>query len=144
MSRYVMAHIKIPIKVSKKGEIDLLNEYTRTEIEGLDVLPEKPLNDNMYSKIMEYLQTADKKQKEIEEIAPTKMEEEEQQKMMAEEQFQQMQETSDEKESDEKEEEKVEVLYLTEGQIKKRHRTQVQSFKNVGHKPLHFTRKNLV
>ncbi len=149
MSRYVMAHIQIPILVSETGKIEVLNEYTRTEISGLDKLPAKPADDNMYAKIMDFLRYKNVEEKDdanvnvnvdanvnanvnanvdanVEESSFTNVEEKV--------------ETS----VDEKYEAPVEFLYLTEGQLKKRSHTQFQSFKNIKKQPKHYTRKNLL
>lgn len=129
MSRYVMANIKIPILVSETGKIDILNEYTQTEISGLDKLPASPADDNMYAKIMDFLRYKNVEEKDdanVEKNSSTNVEK------------------KDEVNVEVPNEEKVEFLYLTEGQLKKRSHTQFQSFKNIKIQPKHYTRKNLL
>ncbi len=56
MKRYVLANIKIPIVINENGLFDMLNEYTQTEITSLNELPEIEEEDNLYKKIMEFLE----------------------------------------------------------------------------------------
>jgi hypothetical protein len=59
MKRYVLANIKIPIIVNEDGLFDMLNEYTQTEITSLNQLPAIEEEDNLYKKIMEFLNKKD-------------------------------------------------------------------------------------
>lgn len=56
MKRYVLANIKIPILVNENGLFDMLNEYTQTEITMLNELPTIEGEDNLYKKIIEFLE----------------------------------------------------------------------------------------
>lgn len=56
MKRYVLANIKIPVVINENGLFDMLNEYTQTEITSLNELPEIEGEDNLYKKIMEFLE----------------------------------------------------------------------------------------
>lgn len=57
MKRYVLANIKIPVVINENGLFDMLNEYTQTEITSLNALPTIEEEDNLYKKIMEFLNT---------------------------------------------------------------------------------------
>ena len=56
MKRYVLANIKIPVVINENGLFDMLNEYTQTEITSLNELPAIEGEDNLYKKIMEFLE----------------------------------------------------------------------------------------
>jgi hypothetical protein len=56
MKKYVMANIKIPVIINENGLFDMLNEYTQTEITSLNELPAIEGEDNLYKKIMEFLE----------------------------------------------------------------------------------------
>jgi hypothetical protein len=56
MKRYVMANIKIPVVINENGLFDMLNEYTQTEITSLNELPAIEGEDNLYKKIIEFLE----------------------------------------------------------------------------------------
>ena len=56
MKRYVLANIKIPVVINENGLFDMLNEYTQTEITSLNALPTIEEEDNLYKKIMEFLE----------------------------------------------------------------------------------------
>ena len=51
-----MANIKIPVVINENGLFDMLNEYTQTEITSLNELPAIEGEDNLYKKIMEFLE----------------------------------------------------------------------------------------
>ncbi len=51
-----MANIKIPVIINENGLFDMLNEYTQTEITSLNELPAIEGEDNLYKKIMEFLE----------------------------------------------------------------------------------------
>lgn len=71
MRKYVLANIKIPVLIDENGSFDMLNEYARTEITLLNKLPEIELDDNLYKRIIEFLQTNDlDKQEKVEERVP--------------------------------------------------------------------------
>lgn len=59
MRKYVLANIKIPVLIDENGSFDMLNEYARTEITLLNKLPEIEQDDNLYKRIIEFLQTND-------------------------------------------------------------------------------------
>ena len=56
MKRYVLANIKIPVVINENGLFDMLNEYTQTEITSLNELPAIEGEDNLYKKIIEFLE----------------------------------------------------------------------------------------
>ena len=56
MKRYVWANIKIPVVINENGLFDMLNEYTQTEITSLNELPAIEGEDNLYKKIIEFLE----------------------------------------------------------------------------------------
>ena len=51
-----MANIKIPVVINENGLFDMLNEYTQTEITSLNELPAIEGEDNLYKKIIEFLE----------------------------------------------------------------------------------------
>jgi len=56
--KYLMATIRIPVKISLDGELTLLNEYSKIEIEKMNEETEMLLTkttDTIYSKVIEYL-----------------------------------------------------------------------------------------
>ena len=68
MRKYVLANIKIPVLIDENGSFDMLNEYARTEITMLNELPEIELDDNLYKRIIEFLQTNDLDKQEREDV----------------------------------------------------------------------------
>ena len=56
MKKYVLANIKIPVVINENGLFDMLNEYTQTEITSLNELPAIEGEDNLYKKIIEFLE----------------------------------------------------------------------------------------
>ena len=51
-----MANIRIPVVINENGLFDMLNEYTQTEITSLNELPAIEGEDNLYKKIIEFLE----------------------------------------------------------------------------------------
>ena len=68
MRKYVLANIKIPVLIDENGSFDMLNEYARTELTMLNELPEIELDDNLYKRIIEFLQTNDLDKQEREDV----------------------------------------------------------------------------
>ena len=88
--KYLMAVVRIPVRVTSDGNLSLLNEYSKITIEKMDEILTRT-NDTIYSKVVDYLENFDV----IEEKAKVKEEEEEEVK----------EEEEEVKEEEEKEEE---------------------------------------
>ena len=70
--KYLMAVVRIPVRVTSDGNLSLLNEYSKITIEKMDEILTRT-NDTIYSKVVDYLENFDV----IEEKAKVKEEEEE-------------------------------------------------------------------
>ena len=113
--KYLMATIRIPVKISLDGELTLLNEYSKIEIEKMNEETEMLLTkttDTIYSKVIEYLgmyiqvkntsiilEEEDKEEEDKEEDDKEEEEKEEEEK------------EEEEKEEEDKEEEEKEEMY---------------------------------
>ena len=68
--KYLMAVVRIPVRVTSDGNLSLLNEYSKITIEKMDEILTRT-NDTIYSKVVDYLENFDV----IEEKAKVKEEE---------------------------------------------------------------------
>ena len=91
--KYLMAVVRIPVRVTSDGNLSLLNEYSKITIEKMDEILTRT-NDTIYSKVVDYLENFDV----IEEKAKVKEEEEVKEE-----------EVKEEEEEEEKEKEKEEA-----------------------------------
>ena len=91
--KYLMAFVRIPVRVTSDGNLSLLNEYSKITIEKMDEILTRT-NDTIYSKVVDYLENFDV----IEEKAKVKEEEEVKEE-----------EVKEEEEEEEKEKEKEEA-----------------------------------
>jgi hypothetical protein len=66
-TNYLIATIRIPVKVKLDGKLSVLNDYVKIEIEKMNSFPKKS-NDSIYNKIVEYV---DKNPEYLEIIANT-------------------------------------------------------------------------
>ena len=122
--KYLMATIRIPVRISLDGELTLLNEYSKIEIEKMNEETEMLLTkttDTIYSKVIEYLgmyiqlkntsiileeKEKEEEEKEEEEKEEEEKEEEDKEDKEKEEEEKEKEDKEDkEKEEEEKEEE---------------------------------------
>ena len=101
--KYLMAVVRIPVRVTSDGNLSLLNEYSKITIEKMDEILTRT-NDTIYSKVVDYLENFDV----IEEKAKVKEEEEEEVKEEEEEVKEEEEEEVKEEEEEVKEEEEKE------------------------------------
>ena len=146
MKRYVLANIKIPVVINENGLFDMLNEYTQTEITSLNELPAIEGEDNLYKKIIEFLENKKDDLEEpvqkikikdcIEEIE----EDEETEKEGSEEGSEETEKESSEEGSEETEKESSEeicnstmeqVMTICKNNIKMRKHSNNMTFKNI-------------
>ena len=97
--KYLMAVVRIPVRVTSDGNLSLLNEYSKITIEKMDEILTRT-NDTIYSKVVDYLENFDV----IEEKAKVKEEEEE-----VKEEEEEVKEEEVKEEDEEEEEEKEEA-----------------------------------
>ena len=128
--KYLMATIRIPVKISLDGELTLLNEYSKIEIEKMNEETEMLLTkttDTIYSKVIEYLgmyiqvkntsiileeedkEEEDKEEEDKEEEDKEEDDKEEEEK--EEEEKEEEEKEEEEKEEEDKEEEEKEEMY---------------------------------
>jgi len=144
MKRYVMANIKIPVVINENGLFDMLNEYTQTEITSLNELPAIEGEDNLYKKIMEFLEN--KKDNLEEPVQKIKIKDciEETSEESSQESSQESSEETSEESSEELEKERSEerseemcnstmeqVLTICKNNIKMRKHSNNMTFKNI-------------
>ena len=131
MKRYVLANIKIPVVINENGLFDMLNEYTQTEITSLNELPAIEGEDNLYKKIIEFLEN---KKDDLEEpIQKIKI------KDCIEETSEEMEKESSEESSEESSQAKEEmcnstmeqVMTICKNNIKMRKHSNNMTFKNI-------------
>ena len=141
MKRYVLANIKIPVVINENGLFDMLNEYTQTEITSLNELPAIEGEDNLYKKIIEFLEN---KKDDLEEpVQKIKIkdciEEEEDEEEEEEDEEESSEEGSEEteKESSEESSEEIcnstmeQVMTICKNNIKMRKHSNNMTFKNI-------------
>jgi hypothetical protein len=134
MKKYVMANIKIPIVINENGMFDMLNEYTQTEITVLNELPSIEEEDDLYKKIMEFLQ-----RKESE----NNLEEEPVEKIKIKDNIEEerSEESSEESSEERSEEMKEQILTICTNNIKMRKHSDNMTFKNLKKGAKLYTRK---
>jgi hypothetical protein len=98
--KYLMAVVRIPVRVTSDGNLSLLNEYSKITIEKMDEILTRT-NDTIYSKVVDYLENFDV----IEEKAKVK-EEEVKEEEVTEEEVKEEEEEEEEEEVKEEEEAK--------------------------------------
>ena len=143
MKRYVLANIKTPIIVNEDGLIDMLNEYTQTEITSLNQLTAIEEEDNLYKKIMEFLSKKDDLEEPI-------------RKIKIKDDIEEIEETSkgsdsceatkdddeeDDEDKDETNETVEQVLTICKNNIKMRKHSDNMTFKNIKKCAKSYTRK---
>ena len=139
-----MANIKIPVVINENGLFDMLNEYTQTEITSLNELPAIEGEDNLYKKIMEFLEN--KKDNLEEPVQKIKIKDciEETSEESSQESSQESSEETSEESSEELEKERSEerseemcnstmeqVLTICKNNIKMRKHSNNMTFKNI-------------
>ena len=128
-----MANIKIPIVINNNGMFDMLNEYTQTEITVLNELPSIEEEDDLYKKIMEFLQ-----RKESE----NNLEEEPVEKIKIKDNIEEERsEERSEESSEETKEMKEQILTICTNNIKMRKHSDNMTFKNLKKGAKLYTRK---
>jgi hypothetical protein len=57
MERYLVATIQVPVKVGADGELTIMNEYSKIEVEEAeeDVTALEKTGDTIYDKVIEYV-----------------------------------------------------------------------------------------
>jgi hypothetical protein len=95
--KYLMAVVRIPVRVTSDGNLKLLNEYSKITIEKVDEILTRT-NDTIFSKVVDYMDKFDAIEEEV--LNEEKEEEKEEVKEKA----------VKEKEEEEEEEEEEEVL----------------------------------
>jgi hypothetical protein len=147
MKRYVLANIKIPVVINENGLFDMLNEYTQTEITSLNELPAIEGEDNLYKKIIEFLEN---KKDDLEEpvqkikikdcIEEMEEDEEEEEKESSEESSEEGSEENEKEGSEESYEESSkeicnstmeQVMTICKNNIKMRKHSNNMTFKNI-------------
>jgi flagellar biosynthesis/type III secretory pathway protein FliH len=145
MKRYVLANIKIPVVINENGLFDMLNEYTQTEITSLNELPEIEGEDNLYKKIIEFLENKkDDLEEPVQKIKIKDCIEEEDEEEIEEENEEEGSEENEEEGSEENEKEGSEegsekmcnstmeqVMTICKNNIKMRKHSNNMTFKNI-------------
>ena len=157
-----MANIKIPIVINENGMFDMLNEYTQTEITALNELPSIEEEDDLYKKIMEFLQRKESEnnleEEPVEKIKIKDNIEEEEDAETSEERSEERSEETEEERSEERSEEteeerseerseeatkelKEQILTICTNNIKMRKHCDNMTFKNLKKGAKWYTRK---
>ncbi len=145
-----MANIKIPIVINENGMFDMLNEYTQTEITALNELPSIEEEDDLYKKIMEFLQRKESEnnleEEPVEKIKIKDNIEEEPEEETSEERSEERSEETEEERSEERSEEatkelKEQILTICTNNIKMRKHCDNMTFKNLKKGAKLYTRK---
>lgn len=58
MERYLVATIQVPVKVSTDGELTIMNEYSKIEVdevEDVSALTQEKTGETIYDKVIEYV-----------------------------------------------------------------------------------------
>jgi hypothetical protein len=131
MKKYVLANIKIPVVINENGLFDMLNEYTQTEITSLNELPAIEGEDNLYKKIIEFLEN---KKDDLEEpIQKIKIKDciEEMEKEISEETSEELEEESSQAKEEICNSTMEQVLTICKNNIKMRKHSNNMTFKNI-------------
>ncbi len=104
-ARFLMATLRIPVRVGVDGDLILLNEYSKIEIGEMDRPMTTKTNETIYSKVIDYLSREDEDLKEEQEEPIQKEEEQKEPIQTEEDQKDPLQEEEEEKEPIQKEEE---------------------------------------
>jgi hypothetical protein len=131
MKKYVLANIKIPVEINENGLFDMLNEYTQTEITSLNELPAIEGEDNLYKKIIEFLEN---KKDDLEEpIQKIKIKDciEEMEKEISEETSEELEEESSQAKEEICNSTMEQVLTICKNNIKMRKHSNNMTFKNI-------------
>ena len=97
--KYLIAVVRIPVRVTSDGNLTLLNEYSKITIEKMDEILTRT-NDTIYSKVVDYMEKFDAIEEEVLNEEKEKEEEKEEEK----------EKEKEKEEEKEKEKEKEEVL----------------------------------
>ncbi len=84
-ARFLMATLRIPVRVGVDGDLILLNEYSKIEIGEMDGPMTTKTNETIYSKVIDYL-AREEVQEPVKEEEQEPMQEEEQEPVQEEEQ----------------------------------------------------------
>jgi chemotaxis protein histidine kinase CheA len=136
--KYLMAVVRIPVRVTSDGNLSLLNEYSKITIEKMDEILTRT-NDTIYSKVVDYLENFDV----IEEKAKVKEEEEEvkeEEEEVKEEDEEEEKEKEEEEEEEEKEKEEAKPILHEFAYIKKSKKPRNTTFR-ARFKSQNFTKK---
>jgi len=111
-----MAVVRIPVRVTSDGDLILLNDYSKINIEKMDEILRKT-GDTIYSKVIDYLDKAIKEEEEEEVIKKEETKEEEE--VIKKEETKEEEEVIKKEETKEEEEEKTEPILYEFPYIKK-------------------------
>jgi hypothetical protein len=111
-----MAVVRIPVRVTSDGDLILLNDYSKINIEKMDEILRKT-GDTIYSKVIDYLDKAIKEEEEEEVIKKEETTEEEE--VIKKEETTEEEEVIKKEETKEEEEEKTEPILYEFPYIKK-------------------------
>jgi hypothetical protein len=114
--KYLMAVVRIPVRVTSDGDLILLNDYSKINIEKMDEILRKT-GDTIYSKVIDYLDKAIKEEEEEEVIKKEETTEEEE--VIKKEETTEEEEVIKKEETKEEEEEKTEPILYEFPYIKK-------------------------